>query len=187
VPPDPYPSTREEFVQLWGRLGPFWGVTPTAAKVYAELLAAPDPRGAEELCARLELSRGAVSMATRELVDWGLVRAERPGGTRRLAYRVEEDPEVVVRSIVGTRKRREWDPMLERLRAWRAALARERSRESVVLRERLGEIEALVAWVDRMADGFLRGGLVPRLGLKALASVARRSLRKGKRGLKGKP
>jgi len=176
-----YQSTRAEFVQLWGRLGPFWGVTPTAAKVYAELLAAPDPRGAEELCAALELSRGAVSMATRELVDWGLIVNERPGGSRRLTYRVVDDPEEVIRHIVATRKRREWDPLLQHLRTWRERLAKERSREAVLLATRLSEIEALVAWVDGLADGFLRGGMVPRLGLKALAAVARRSMKKGAR------
>jgi DNA-binding transcriptional regulator GbsR (MarR family) len=174
-------SVRAEFVQLWGRMGPFWGVTPTGAKVYARLLAAPDGDGAEELAAALSLSRGSVSMACRELLDWGLIQVERPAGSRRLRYRIEEDPEQVIRRIVATRKRREWDPMLERLRDWRARLARERSREGSVLAERLGEIESLVARIDQLAAAFLRGGLVPRLGLRALAAVARRS---GKRSVR---
>ncbi len=172
--PSAYAPVRAEFVQLWGRLGPFWGVTPTAAKLHAELLAAPDPRSAEELAERLALSRGAVSMACRELLDWGLIHAERPRGSRRLAYRVEEAPEQVIRRIVATRKRREWDPMLERLRAWRERLARDRSREGALLCARLGEVEAVVSWIDGLADAFLKGGIVPRLGLKALAAVARR-------------
>jgi len=181
MPGDAFERARAEFVQLWGRLGPFWGVTPTAAKVYAELLAAGEPRSAEELCERLGFSRGAVSMACRELQGWGLVLVERPGGTRRLVYRIEDDPEQVIRHIVATRKRREWDPMLERLRAWRGELARERSQQATRFHARLGEIEALVAWVDRLADGFLRGGLVPSLALKAVAAVARRSSKSSSR------
>jgi DNA-binding transcriptional regulator GbsR (MarR family) len=180
-PPTPHAAVRGEFVQLWGRLGPFWGVTPTAAKVYAELIASTEPRSGEELAAALELSRGGVSMATRELTDWGLVRVTRPAGSRRLAYTIEAEPERVIRAIVATRKRREWDPMLEHLRTWRAELARERSREAQSLHTRLGEIEALVSWVGELAEGFLRGGLVPRLGLKALAQVARQRMKKGSR------
>jgi DNA-binding transcriptional regulator GbsR (MarR family) len=167
-------SVRSEFVQLWGRLGPFWGISPTGAKVYAQLVASPDGQEAEDLAAALGLSRGAVSMACRELLDWGLIQVERPAGSRRLRYRIEADPERVIRRIVATRKRREWDPMLERLRDWRARLARERSREGSLLDERLGEIENLVDRIDRLAAAFLRGGLVPPLGLRALAAVARR-------------
>jgi len=180
-PASAHAAVRDEFVQLWGRLGPFWGVTPTAAKVYAELIASSEPRSGEELAAGLSLSRGGVSMATRELVDWGLVRVERPAGTRRLAYSIEGEPARVIRAIVATRKRREWDPMLEHLRRWRVELARERSREAQSLHARLGEIEALVGWVGELADSFLKGGLVPRLGLAALARVARHRLKKGTR------
>jgi DNA-binding transcriptional regulator GbsR (MarR family) len=168
-PPSAHAAVRGEFVQLWGRLGPFWGVTPTAAKVYAELIASDEPRSGEELADALALSRGGISMATRELVDWGLVRVTHPPGSRRLVYAIEAEPERVIRAIVATRKRREWDPMLEHLRAWRPELARARSRE------------ALVSWVGDLAEGFLRGGLVPRLGLKALAQVAKNRMKKGSR------
>lgn len=174
-------AVRAELVQLWGRLGPFWGVSPSAARVYAELLAAPDGKDAEELVQALAMSRGAVSMACRELLDWGLIHAERAPGTRRAAYRIEEDSEKVIRGIVSTRKRREWDPLLERVRAWTATLARDRSREASVLRERLEEIEALIAWVDDLAQSFLGGGVVPSLGLKALVVSARRRRRRSGR------
>ena len=170
-------AVRAELVQLWGRLGPFWGVSPSAARVYAELLAAPDGKDAEELVQALAMSRGAVSMACRELLDWGLIHAERAPGTRRAAYRIEEDSEKVIRGIVSTRKRREWDPLLERVRAWTASLARDRSREASVLRERLAAIEATVSLAESMADSFLKGGMVQRLGLKALIASGRRRMR----------
>ena len=174
MPSDPVAEVREAFVRLWGRLGPFWGVPPTTARVYAFLLAAADPADGETIAEQLELSRGAVSMACRELSDWGLIHPERAPGARRIAYRVETDPERVVLGIVQTRKRREWDPLLQSVRSWRASLRGERSREAAVLRERLAEVEGLVALVDGLAESFLRGGALPRLGLKALAKAARR-------------
>ena len=161
---DPVAEVREAFVRLWGRLGPFWGVPPTTARVYAFLLATPDPVDGETIALELELSRGAVSMACRELSDWGLIHPERAAGARRIAYRVEADAERVVRGIVQTRKRREW----------RASLRSERSREAAILRERLTEVEGLVALIDGLAESFLHGGALPRIGLKALTKAARR-------------
>jgi len=171
---------RDELRALWGRLGPFWGVPPSTARVYAHLLSTADAADGESIAEALAMSRGAVSTACRELADWGLVHAARPTGSRRVLYRVEESPERVIRGIVRTRKRREWDPILENVRAWRAALAAGRSREAVVLRQRLAEIEGLVGLVDSMADAFLQGRIVPRLGMKALVRAARKKTRNTK-------
>src|SRR5262245_7709870 len=86
-------SVREGFVQLWTRMAPFWGVSPAAARVYAWLLSRADGASADEVMAGLALSRGAVSMACRELVDWGLVRPARELGSRRVRYWPEVDLE----------------------------------------------------------------------------------------------
>jgi len=171
-------AVREAFVQLWGRLGQFWGVSPTTARVYAWFLARPPESPAEErdgeaVARELGISRGAVSMACRELGDWGLLHSEREPGSRRVSYRAETDLEKTIRAIVATRKRREWDPLLENVRDWRADLAGERSPEARHLKEILGEVEAIVGVVDSMAESFLKGGMVQRLGLKALVGAAR--------------
>ena len=172
-------EVRDEFVQLWGRLGPFWGIPPTAARVYAYLISCSEPVDAETIMEDLEMSRGAVSMACRELGDWGLVLSERRPGERRQLYRIEEDEGQVIRGIVATRKRREWDPLLQNVNRWRGELGRERSREATVLRERLGEIAGLVSLVDSIADSFLQGGTIPKLGLKGLIAMARKKARAG--------
>ena len=170
----PIDDVRREFGQLWARLGPFWGISPTTARVYALLLSSARPLDGEAIADELEMSRGGVSMACRELVDWGLVHANRPAGSRRVLYRVEEDSEKVIRAIVATRKRREWNPILESVRDWQTELARDRSTDARTFRSRLTEIEGLMALVDSTAETFLEGGLIPRLGLKALVKGARR-------------
>ena len=92
----------------------------------------------------------------------------------RALYRAETDPEKVVPAIVRSRKRREWDPILENVRDWRARLGKERSAEARSLEERMALIEGLVATVDSMADSFLKGGVLSKIGLKALVTSARR-------------
>jgi DNA-binding transcriptional regulator GbsR (MarR family) len=167
-------DVRHAFVELWSSMGPFWGVPPSTARVYGWLIARSTSATAEELMAGLGMSRGAVSMACRELRDWGLLHVERASGSRQSAYRPEADLERAIKSIVATRKRREWDPLLAHLREWIPRLEAERSNEAVVFRERLKEIEALVALADSMAESFLKGGLVQNLGLRVLVAAANR-------------
>jgi DNA-binding transcriptional regulator GbsR (MarR family) len=167
-------SVRDAFVQLWGSMGPFWGVTPAAARVYGWLVSRPGAATADELMEGLGTSRGAVSMACRELRDWGLIHPDRSAGSRQIRYRPETDLEKAIRNIVQARKRREWDPILAHLREWIPRLESERSAEAAVFRERLKAIEALVATADSMAESFLKGGLVQKLGLKVLVATASR-------------
>ncbi len=172
---------REELGLLWSRLGPFWGISPATARVYGLLLTSAEGIDGETISAELEMSRGAISTACRELSDWGLVHADRPAGSRRVNYRVEEDPEKVIRAIVATRKRREWNPIVEAVRGWTRELEGDDSADALALRARLAEIEGLVALVDSAAESFLSNGLLPRLGLKALVKSARRTHAKGAR------
>ena len=176
---EPRERIREDFVGLWGRMGSFWGVSPATGRVYGWLLTQADPKDVEAIREGLGISRGAVSMACRELQDWNLVQAHRIPGGRRDEYIPEANLERAVRSIVSTRKRREWDPILTRLRDWIPELRTDRSREGVVLKERLEDIEGIVALVDELADQFLKGGVLQRLGLKVLIAKARRKTRRG--------
>jgi DNA-binding transcriptional regulator GbsR (MarR family) len=165
-------SVRKSFVELWASMGPFWGVSPATARVYGWLISKKDGATAEEIMEGLEMSRGAVSMACRELRDWGLVYTGRESGSRQASFLPETDLEKAMRNIVQVRKRREWDPILERLREWIPELESERSTDAQVFLDRLKRIEALVGMVDDMAESFLKGGVVHRLGLKVLVAAA---------------
>jgi len=175
-------EVREAFVALWGNLAPFWGVSPATGRVFGWLIARKDGATADEIMDGLGMSRGAVSMSCRELRDWGLIHQHRGAGERQVSYLPETDLEKAIRNIVQARKRREWDPMLERLREWIPALEGERSPEAQVFRERLKSIESLVAMVDSMAESFLKGGMVQKLGLKVLVASAARKRAKLKAG-----
>jgi DNA-binding transcriptional regulator GbsR (MarR family) len=178
MPSQPTPElaeVRKSFVDLWGRMAVFWGVSAGAARVHGWMLSHEEPVDAEQIAEQLGMSRGAVSMAVRELADWGLVHPRKEPGSRRVIYAPETDLERAVKSIAQTRKRREWDPILARLREWIPRLAKERGSEAATFRARLEEIEALVALADGMAESFLKGGIVQQLGLKALIASATRA------------
>src|SRR5262245_38231039 len=174
-------SVRDAFVQLWARMAPFWGTSPATARVYAWLLSKKAGADAETLTSDLSMSRGAVSMACAELADWGLVRIERTAGERRATYVADPDLERAIRNIIQTRKRREWDPILEHLREWIPRLESARSDEAAAFRERLESVEALVSMADSMAEMFLKGGMVRQLGLKVLVAAAQLGRRGSRR------
>ncbi len=174
-------SVRDDFVQLWARLGPFWGIPPTTARIFAFLLARTEPADGDTIAEGLQMSRGAASMACRELLDWGLIHAERTPGSRRVCYRCEGNLEKAIRAIIQTRKRREWDPILDNVHQWQASLRGLRGKEATHLRGRLSDIEGVIGLVDSMAEAFLKGGIVPKLGLKAMVAAANRHRKGSKR------
>jgi DNA-binding transcriptional regulator GbsR (MarR family) len=165
-------TVRDAFVQLWGSMGPFWGISPTTARIYSWLLSRAEPADTDEIMEGLEMSRGAVSMACRELREWHLVFAEKAPGSRRVTFRPATDLEKVIRNIVQIRKRREWDPVLENLREWIPRLERDPSSDAAIFRERLEALESLVALTDSMVEVFLKGGMLGRVGLKLLVKAA---------------
>lgn len=170
---------REEFVQLWGALGTFWGVPPTTARVFGWLMSRSEPADAQQIMAGLELSRGAVSMACRELREWKLISPERVAGARRVVYRPETDLERVLRNVVEIRKRREWDPIRENMRDWIPALEAESSPENAVFLRRLRAIDQVMERVDSIAEFLLNGGTVTDFGLKALLGAGAVAARLG--------
>jgi DNA-binding transcriptional regulator GbsR (MarR family) len=169
---------RGELVVLWDRLGPLWGISPAAGRVHAWLLGHAEPQEAEQIAAGLESSRGAVSMACAELVDWGVIVAEKPPGSRRVRYQPVTDVEHIIREIVQTRKQREWDPLLAHLDRALETLDADRSAGAEEVRDRLDRIRGVVSAVDRLAERFLRGGALGTLGLKALVRASRSSRRR---------
>ena len=165
-------QVRGELVTLWDRLGPLWGISPSAARVHGWLLTQPDPQEAEEIADGLAMSRGAVSMACTELVEWGVILVERPAGSRRSMFRPVTDLEQVIRNIVQALKQREWDPLLTHLDRWLEALNGERG-AAVDVRSRLERIRGVVAVVDRMAMRLLKGGALGTLGIRAVVRASR--------------
>lgn len=163
-------NVRREFVELWGSMAHFWGISPTTARVFSWLYSQSHPADTDEIMEGLGLSRGAVSMACRELRDWGLIFPDREPGSRRVSFRSATDFEKVVRNIVKQRKLREWDPVLERLRDWIPQLMDDDSTDAEHLLERLEALDALVGRIDSLLESFLSGSLVSRIGLKFLAN-----------------
>src|SRR5262245_52640058 len=76
-------DVENRFIELWGDMSSWWGVSRTMAEIHGLLYLTSGALSAEEIQERLGISRGNVSMNIRTLVEWGLVRKVRKRGERR--------------------------------------------------------------------------------------------------------
>ena len=116
------PTDREEspaedalirqFVEHWGMMARSWGINPTMGELFALLYITGTDWTADELRARLKVSRGNVSMNLRELIAWRVVHKVHRQGERREYFRAEADVWTLFRRILAERKRRELEPTL---------------------------------------------------------------------------
>lgn len=77
-------SARHTFVTSVGDLLASWNLPHATGRVYGLLLLTEEPISLDSIAAELELSKGAVSTAVRQLDSWGLARVIPQPGSRRL-------------------------------------------------------------------------------------------------------
>jgi DNA-binding transcriptional regulator GbsR (MarR family) len=109
-------QVKDKFVLHWGEMGSLWGINRTMAQVHALLLISPEALSANDIMDELQISRGNVSMALRDLMAWGIVSRVHLKGERREFYTTEKDVWTLFRTIARERKKREVDPTIEVLR-----------------------------------------------------------------------
>jgi DNA-binding transcriptional regulator GbsR (MarR family) len=78
---------QQRFVEDMGQLMVGWGLPRTTGRVYAYLLLRPEPATLDQIAADLGVAKSGASVATRQLVQFGMARTFGDGGgTRRLRY-----------------------------------------------------------------------------------------------------
>ncbi|MDQ1295988.1 MAG: hypothetical protein QG608_3875 [Actinomycetota bacterium] len=89
-------SARQTFVQEIGNLLGTWGLPHATGRVFGYLLIRSEPASLDEISEALDLSKGAVSVATRQLDMWTLARRTTQPGSRRVLYEASASPEVLL-------------------------------------------------------------------------------------------
>ncbi|MFI7054825.1 GbsR/MarR family transcriptional regulator [Streptosporangium canum] len=77
-------TRRRAFVTSVGDLLASWNLPHATGRVYGLLLVTEEPTSLDAIAAELELSKGAVSTAVRQLDSWGLAKVIPQPGSRRL-------------------------------------------------------------------------------------------------------
>jgi DNA-binding transcriptional regulator GbsR (MarR family) len=89
-----------------GALMELWGFRRQLGRVWAVLYLSDRPLAAPELCARLEISTGLLSMSLAELRSWGVVRSVEVTGDRKEHFEPETNVWRLVARVLREREQR---------------------------------------------------------------------------------
>jgi DNA-binding transcriptional regulator GbsR (MarR family) len=87
------------FIEDLGRHMVGWGLPPTTGRTWGYLLLQPGPVSLDQIAGDLGVAKSGVSVATRQLVGFGLARVTGQRGSRRLLYEAVYDLD----SVLATR------------------------------------------------------------------------------------
>jgi DNA-binding transcriptional regulator GbsR (MarR family) len=146
-------DVQQRFVELWGDMSSWWGVSRTMAEIHGLLYITGEALTAEQIKERLGISRGNVSMNIRTLVEWGLVRRVRRRGDRRDYYESLTDVWEMFTVLAQQRKRREIDPVVRTLHQCASSLGPESlgdEAEDARARQHSLRVEGMLNFLTRM-------------------------------------
>ncbi|MCL6646835.1 MAG: MarR family transcriptional regulator [Chloroflexi bacterium] len=156
-------QAEDRFILHCGEMAQAWGINKTMGQVHALLFVTGREWSAEEIMARLHISRGNVSVTLRNLIDWGLVRRIHKPGERREYFASIADVNRLFRVILAERKRREFDPTLHEVETLYQAVSD--GAEGEAFRERLADLRHLLRALDLAFTSFLEGDLENAMSL----------------------
>lgn len=88
-------DAQHQFIEDLGQHMLGWGLPRTTGRVYAYLLLRTEPASLDQIARDLEVAKSGASVATRQLVQFGLARAIGQRRSRRLLYEALTDPEAI--------------------------------------------------------------------------------------------
>ena len=160
---------KNRFIESWGSMGILWGINRSMARIHAYLLVSEEPVDSEQISNYLSISRGNVSMCLKELRNWGVVQRVNISGDRRDFFMTEPDTWKMLYRIALNRKSREFDPALHALRH---LLAETDMTGSEKVREKLFQVEDILATLDHIMTGFLESEKRSKTMLNFVKSMA---------------
>ncbi len=166
-------EVEEDFVGLWRRMSALWGISPTMAEIHGLLYITGAALSMDDIMARLNISRGNVSMNLTKLVEWGLVRPVHKRGDRRDYFESLSDVWEMFTLVATQRKRREVDPILNTLRQCKERLAPEAlgsdadQPQAQDRRRRVNDLLAILSLIDSLAQRFFES----QRGLRAAVDL----------------
>ncbi|MGO4851356.1 GbsR/MarR family transcriptional regulator [Phaeovulum sp. W22_SRMD_FR3] len=111
------PPGQTELAALFADMAPGLGLSRPAGACFATIWRAAQAPCADDLVRDLGISRSNVSIALKELRQWGMVQIARTPGDRREFFVAPADPWALVRQIIAERQRRDLASALDRLYA----------------------------------------------------------------------
>ena len=173
------PEWQNRVADAVGTAIEFWGFKANHGRVWAALYMQNEPQRAQDLQTLLGMSKGAVSMITRELEQHGVIHRVRTYGSSVWRFEAETDLFKMIRRTVEQREAR----LIARIEgdleiAEREAIAAGADKESV---ERIRRLRMLSRRAGQAVEAFVRTARLDMAGISDLLMSS------GKKLLKGRP
>lgn len=165
APDRPLASWETLAIDAVGDVIAFWGFKRNQGRLWAMLYLRGEPLSASEIQRVLELSKGAVSMLTRELEEWGVV--ERSDVKNPTRFSAKNDLLHMINNVLRARE----SEFLARVRADLAAAERVAHADPKVpqdMAERVTRMRRLAELVETTLSTFLK---TARLDMSGIAGV----------------
>jgi len=144
---------EQRVVNAVGRVIEFWGFKRNHGRVWAFLYMRRESFTSSELQEALDLSKGAVSMITRDLMQWEVVRRRRVSGSQAWHFQAEREFLSMIRNVLQDRELR----LIERVEQDLADAARDAREEDAPddVVERIERMRRLADMVQNALELFL--------------------------------
>lgn len=157
----------------------FWGFKQNHGRVWSVLYLGKKPMTAAEIQKRLGLSKGAVSMVTRELERWGVVHRVKGGSSDSWRFQAEEDLWKMMSRVFEEREGQFIARIARDLE--QAEEEAKRARVDKETLERIARLRTLAKLGQQAMEAFLRTARLDASSLAgALVNVGRSAWRKKK-------
>lgn len=149
-------TPQDIFIEGWGRMGGYWGISKVMAEIYAQLYLSDRPLTLEEMSQKLKTSRSNISLNVRGLIELGVVNKVVIRGERKDYYNAEDNIGKVAKLLAMAKKKRELDPAMEIVEeALAAAKTMDGAQDDPNHREFVDKLEELKRHMDFVNSIFL--------------------------------
>jgi len=145
---------EQRVVHAVGRVIEFWGFKRNHGRVWGYLYLRREPLSSADIQEALDLSKGAVSMITRDLLDWEIVERRRDTGSQAWHYSARTDFLSMIRRVIQNREIRLIRGVEEELSAAERAARADEAPDEVI--DRIRRMRRLAEMVHNAVDLFLR-------------------------------
>jgi len=170
---DPIERAVLQIADTIGGLIEFWGFKRPMGRMWTVMYLSPEPLSAADLCQRLSMSTGAVSMTLQELQKWGVVRKTWQPGSRRDYYEPETSIWKMISRVFRERELTQIRQAIDVLSAATrtlAQMARTDPGRKVHSKFVLGRVEGLLGLArlgETVLDGLLSGRRIDASPIKS--------------------
>jgi hypothetical protein len=89
-------AAQTRFIDDMGQHMLGWGLPRTTGRIYAYLLLRSGPADLDQITKDLRVAKSGASVSTRQLIQFGMVRASGERGSRRLRYEALYDIDAII-------------------------------------------------------------------------------------------